>query len=244
MPSADNFYWNVSNFSTIDNFLSDKKIEDTSANTVKGIIGLFIWKEEQLQEYLNTKLECANDDDRMQLWMLNAALFEHKSIIHNSHNRLQDLKWGLRTNIETHNNIDFRINSATAYIKHLWSSKKEYVLNKRYSPEIINLWGNSYEMTLILRRNSKSSMRWDEKITLNFTYDSYRITFYNDKNNNWVIDSYEWVQYRDIDHKTETKVDRNQSIIYNRWNTETITLGSKSINHSWVRSIELELYFN
>jgi len=44
-------------------------------------------------------------------------------------------------------------------IKHLGSSKKEYVLNQRYTPEIKKLGKNQYELILLMKRNSNSSMR-------------------------------------------------------------------------------------
>lgn len=204
MPSADTFYWNVSNFSTIDNFLSEKNIEDTSTNTVKGIIGLFVWKEDQLQEYLDTKLECANDDDRMQLWMLNAALFEHKNIINNSQDNIQQLRWNIRSNIESINNNNnisvIRWNIIINQIVQDWKSRADLGFVKFDVPKFKKTKVN-VELNTILEQKI-----WDGKISLKFWYKDWyepkvidlnyeetstHITFYYDKNENGDLDRYE-----------------------------------------------------
>lgn len=169
-------------------------------------------------------------------WVINTISAEKKSNYIPQINNLQE------TN-ESLNDIDFTVQNATAIIKHLWSSNKEYILNQRHLPEINKVWNKQYELILVMSRNSSSSIRWDEKVTLNFSYDWYRLIFFNDKNNNWSIDNYEWGKLTRIDHKNERKINRNQWIVYQRWNSELITLTKNQISENWVKNIKIQLYF-
>jgi hypothetical protein len=144
----------------------------------------------------------------------------------------------VQENNESLTNIDFSVQNVSAKV--YW---KKYILNQRYSPDIIKLGNNKYELILVMKRDSNSSLRWDQKISLNFTYDWYRLIFFNDKNNNWNIDKHEWGILTRIDHKNERKIDRNQWTIYHRGNSEIIKLDKNQISENWVKNLILQLYF-
>ncbi len=68
-------------------------------------------------------------------------------------------------------------------LKFLWS-RREYVLNQRHEIKFfkINWRRNMYQTTIVMKRNSRSSLRWDQKINLTFYYDWKIIKFFN---SNW-----------------------------------------------------------
>lgn len=243
LQSADDFYNKPSSneFSPVDAFLL-KSIEDSTNNEIKGILWLFIWKEEQLNAFIDSKIECSdNNDDKLQLWMLRNAIQENANIRNNTINSLSDLRYNLSDNNERFQRIDFRITDAKAEIKYFWWSGKKYILNKRADQIITKKWEN-YEIVLTMSRDSNSSIRWDQKVVLNFSYDGYELIFFNDKNKDWNFDRHEWGQIVTITHKNETKF--NRGTIYNQAVNRRINLRKNAITQSWVENIDFTLVFN
>jgi hypothetical protein len=196
------------------------------------------YKWEYQNKAINANWKLKGSYYELAAWIINTISKDKKESIPAQLNQNNLLE-----NNEVLSNIDFSVQNATATIKHMWSSNKDYVLNQRHIPEMNQLWNNLYSLTLVMTRNSKSSLRWDQKITVNFSYDWHRLIFFNDRNNDWKMNNHEWWKLTRIDHKNESKINRNKWTIYHRWNSEIIKLDKNQISENWVKNLILQLYF-
>lgn len=137
-------------------------------------------------------------------------------------------------------NIDFRVLSGSMYIWGNW-----YIMDIRQRPEIKAIWNNFYEMEVDFLRDSKSSLRWPEKIKLNFYYDGVELIFFGDKNKNYSIDRNEsGVRY----------IIKSKEEIIKRWNKKSFEFKTMDIkldkahisSHSYSRihDFSLKILFN
>jgi len=83
-------------------------------------------------------------------------------------------------------NINFRIIDAYADI-----SGRNYVMDARLTSVITLVSDKIYQLELVLKRNSKSSLRSDETIITHFYYDGLELIFFGDKNKNLRFDKNE-----------------------------------------------------
>lgn len=234
LQSSNDFYNNPSDFSTVDTFLS-KSIEESTENQVNWILWLFIWKEKQLSEFIESKMSCSNDDDKMQLWMLQLALSDRNNIQNNSINSLNELQNNLSESNENLDNISIWIFDATARIK-VWNSTNEYKQYDNRDPIITKISENTYEIKIRMYRDSSSSWRADENIRLSFKYDWFSLIFYNDKNWDWDIDKRDWTKRIQLYNKGK-KWKRHS----NHWRLIPIELNASAITQNWVKQINFKL---
>lgn len=187
-------------------------------------------------EYLNLLSE-KNDitlDDRLQIKTLKKALN-----IPNNYNS-EDLN----EDIEVY--LDFNFEEARCKIHQFWGSK-EYVLNKRYTPIIRKVtWkDNYYTVTFIMRRNSRSSMRWDRTVELNFYYNGRRLIFFNDRNGNSEFDKREWGNLTKIKNNKWVFIENYRwwKFIHKWWKDKFIKLREKDITTRNIKNMTLKLDF-
>lgn len=199
-----------------------------------------IWKIEKLNQfeiknisnYLRAKIKENSWDNKLQLLELWSAV---QQIDTNTLNERNEIK----------NWLDFTIDNATARIKILWSTK-DYVLNNRYYPQITRVSENFYNVILIMKRNSNSSLRWDQKVELNFRYDWRELIFFEDRNNNNRFDRGEdWKRYR-INNKKTIRIQRDNSgsLIYPSNKKIKIHLSDDEVTSYNIKNLELDLYFD
>lgn len=164
---------------------------------------------------------------KMRLYELNAGLYNQTSGI----SQTQDLE----TNDISQ--IDFRVIRWSMRI-----SDRDYVIDPRDTPQITPLGNNTYELTLVFRRNSKSSLRWPEHVKIHFSYDGVELIFFWDKNRNQNFDRNEsWVRYI-IRHKEEWVRQQNRRFIQPR--TVDIQLSRDQISsHQRVRDLQFQILF-
>jgi len=87
-----------------------------------------------------------------------------------------------------------------------WSAKihgKDYILDARASIRPIQIGPDMYELQLPFRRDSRSSLRGDEIVTLRFKYDGYQLSFFWDKNRNGTWDRHEDARIYTVSHTEE-----------------------------------------
>lgn len=165
-------------------------------------------------------------DDIPQLADLKKSLIELWSSTYNNINIAQypDKKEYL----EIQNNIDFEIENVIAIIKEkdikFHNDYNEYIIDRRNLPITRMILKNFYKTKIILKRNSKSSMRWDKEIELTYFYNWRRLIFIKDnwkkiEENEKIDENDRLIEYKINRSKEERKTKYNPDwakISYNR----------------------------
>lgn len=200
------------------------------------------WDKEKIIKYINYIMENnpnnLGSDDLFQLANLKKTLIK---------NELSSINHSIEKNrnIETH--LNFTIEAATAKIRQIWWSKK-YILNNRYNPVIKKVvWQQwMYYTKLVMKRDSKSSLRWNIEVTLNFYYDWKKIIFFNDRNKNNSYDIREWWILNNTKNQQWVYIkDYRWWVFISRyWKNKIISLDKNYITSPNVKEMKIKLDFN
>lgn len=189
----------------INDYLQTENISE--ANMIKNVIIQKATQElsrsdlSRLQSNLTQMALSETGKRKMRLYELNAGLYNQTSGISQPQ--------ALETNDISQ--IDFRVIRWSMRI-----SDRDYVIDPRDAVQIIPLGNNTYELTLVFRRDSKSSLRGPEYVKTHFSYDGVELVFFWDKNRNQNFDRNESGVRYIIRHKEEWVRQQNRRFIQPR----------------------------
>jgi|GEM_PF-2568830 len=135
------------------------------------------------------------------------------------------------------NDVDFKVINARAII-----GSRDYVLDIRDKPIISKIAGNLYQLDLVMRRDSKVSLRGNERITTHFYYDGTELIFFGDKNHNYNFDRSESGKMYHIRYKQEVVLQDKKSFFQK--SMLSINLQRQHINsNNKVKDLSFDIYF-